>query len=100
MDGGRPPKDDPPLAPTVEQRPVTRESLAENDRRQAVYAARRRSWTEAQLRRSIAPEPDPEPRFGEAERQAQPEGRMAVPAKPLRPRSSVIHDKRQTRLDL
>ena len=64
-----------------------RESLSENNRKQAVYAARRRSWTEAQLRRNTPPEPEPP--------QAQPESHTTVPARSPRLRSSVIHDKRQ-----
>lgn len=76
-----------------QQRPVTREGLAENDRKQAVYAARRRAWTERQLRRDAAPEPDPP-------RPAPADDRITGPAKPQRGRNPIIHDKRQGRLDL
>lgn len=85
-------EDDPgPALP--EQRPVTREGLAENDRKQAAYAARRRAWTERQLRHQQPPEPPADPP------EATPD-RLVAPARPQRGRGSMVHDKRQGRLDL
>lgn len=81
-----------PAVPPSEQRPVTRETLAENERKQAEYAAKRRAWTARQLRHPTSPEPEPPP--------AQATDRLTGSAKPQRGRGSIIHDKRQARLDL
>lgn len=80
-------------SPMPGQRPVTREGLADNERKQAAYAAARRVWTRRQLRPDAAPpeEPDfPEP--------APQDGRPVLP-RPRRPRTGLIHDKRQAKME-
>lgn len=67
--------------------PVNARTLAANQRKQDAYAARRRAWTGRLLGRVTAPDPEPA---------AQPD----EPSRPARGGRSVIHDKRQSRLDL
>lgn len=93
-----PPMSDPPAA----QIPVTAEALAENERKQQAYAARRRAWTSQVLRREREPEPElASGREGNAGPQGAEVGRTNAPRPPSRGRrGGTVHDKRQRRLDL
>lgn len=68
--------------------PVNARTLAAHQRKQDAYANRRRSWTQRMLGRAEDPAPEP---TGDA---------PSEPARPARGGRSVIHDKRQVRLDL
>ena len=67
--------------------PVNARTLAANQRKQNAYALGRRLWTGRLLGRQAPQDPDAAVQPGE-------------PARPGRGSRTVIHDKRQSRLDL